>query len=469
MRGRLEGYRAHIAAKRQAAQPSGFGDVHAEDLPREMRPHQKEATAFALRQGRSALFLDTGLGKTLCELVWADAVVARTNRPVLMLSPLAVAGQHAREAARFGVEAHLARSQADVRHGAAVYLANYERLHLFEPDQFAGVILDESGILKSFTGATSRGLIEAFAATPFRLAGTATPAPNDHMELGQHSDFLGAMQGPEMLSRWFISDQTQMGRYRLKAGAVLAFWDWVASWARCAARPSDLGFSDEDFELPPLKLMRQLIEVDRAADGSADGDQLRLFRMPEGSATALHQEKRLSLAARADCIASRVAAEPGEPWVIWCDTDYEADALGERLPNALEVRGSMPLELKEERLLAFSTGELGQLITKPRIAGYGLNWQHCARQAFVGVSYSYEAFYQAVRRCWRYGQARPVEVHAAVAETELGVWSALTRKGEDHRDMQRQMTAAMARAMRPSGVLDPYQPEAEARLPAWLH
>lgn len=431
-----------------------------------MFPHQRHATEFALRQGRAALFLDTGLGKSLCALDWGRIVAAHTGKPVLMLAPLGVVGQHVREAEKFGIAARAVREQADV--GEGVNIANYERLHLFDAGAFGGLILDESSIIKSFSGITTRRLMEFGSVIPFRLCCTATPAPNDHMELGQHSQFLSVMSSSDMLSRWFIADQRNMGRYRLKRAAVSSFWAWVASWSRCIEKPSDLGFSDEGFALPELKLRRHLVRADWTQDAGEDAGQLRLLRMPDNSATAIHREKRLTVEARSKVIAGLVAADPDEPWIVWCDTDYEADALTAAIPGALEVRGSMTPEMKEERLMAFSTGQARVLVTKPSIAGFGLNWQHCARVAFVGLSFSYEAFYQAVRRCWRFGQSRPVQVHVACADTEEAIWQTISRKSGDHEGMKAAMREAMARAVEQRTVKVNYRPARPARLPAFL-
>lgn len=455
----LESYYAAVARKRVSFEGRGF---EPPPLHKDLKPHQAHCVDFAIRTGRSALFLDTGLGKTFCALEWSRAVTERTNKPVLMLAPLAVAHQHQREAERFGLDAKAIREPTEIN-GARTYITNYDRLAKFDPAKFAGVVLDESSILKSFTGATTRALIAAFAQTPYRLACTATPAPNDHMELGQHASFLGAMDSAEMLSRWFLADQTQMGRYRLKRSAVRPFWDWVASWARCIAKPSDIGLSDEGYILPTLDMRRHIVEADRSVDTGEF-----LFRIPDMSATSIHKEKRLTKDARADVIAALVAAAPGEAWVVWCDTDYEADALTARIPDAIEVRGAMSPEKKEERLVAFSTGQARVIVTKPSIAGFGLNWQHCARMAFVGLSFSYESYYQAVRRCWRFGQARPVNVHVAMADTERAIWDVITRKTDDHGAMKTEMIAAMKRVSRQSGVLQDYEPEHEMRMPQWL-
>lgn len=461
----LDAYRQLIASKRVATIASGF---EPSPLPSPMKDHQREVTAFALRQGRAALFLDTGLGKTFCALEWGRQVVERTNMPVLMLAPLAVAAQHEREAVKFGIDA-LAIRDASQMDGARVYITNYDRLPKFSPDEFGGVVLDESSIIKSFAGQTSRALISSFARTPYRLACTATPAPNDHTELGQHSEFLGALSQTQMLTRWFIHDSADTGTWRMKGHAVRDFWAWVASWARCVSKPSDIGFSDDGYALPELIMERHIVVADRSGDAGAEKDgQARLFRMPDTSATSIHREKRLTVDARADVIAAIVAREPGEPWVVWCDTDYEADALAARIPQAVEVRGSMSPDVKEANLTAFSTGQARIIITKPSIAGFGLNWQHAARMAFVGLSFSYESFYQAVRRCWRFGQTRPVHVHVACADTEESIWQIVSRKQGDHDAMKRAMAEAMREASKAVAEVAPYQPQKTLILPEWM-
>ncbi|MFN3891972.1 MAG: helicase-related protein [Beijerinckiaceae bacterium] len=291
------------------------------------------------------------------------------------------------------------------------------------------------------------------------------------MELGQHSQFLGVMDSNEMLARWFIADQKQMGRYRLKKAAVNPFWDWVASWARCVSKPSDLGFSDDGFILPELVTHRHEIRADVSLDAGGEKDgQARLFRIPEMSATSIHREKRITLGARADLIAARVNDERNESWIQWCETNDEADALIARMPKGefVEVRGNQSADEKEQKLVAFSRGDVRCIITKPSIAGFGLNWQHCARQAFIGLSFSYESYYQAVRRSWRFGQKRPVHVHIACADTERTIYDTVTRKADDHGVMKVAMAAAMSRAAISDKAYHPYNPEREAALPAWL-
>ena len=421
---------------------------------------QKAATEFCLRRGRAALFLDTGLGKTICELAFASQAGEATNGCALILTPLAVARQIEREAARFGFAAFVVRDAGEVRQG--INICNYDRLDKLDPSRFGCVVLDESSILKSFMGKTTRALIEAFKDTPFRLAATATPAPNDHIELGTHAEFLGVMAQSEMLVRWFINDSNDTGVWRLKGHAVEPFWDWCASWAVMAETPEDMGFDGSRFVLPPMRIVRH-----RAEASQVPTDGLFGFNV---SATAVHDLKRHTAKARADVVAELIAKSPADYWVIWCDTDYEAEAIAKAgLPNMREVRGSQPLERKENTLAAFSAGEFGQILTKPRIAGHGLNWQHVHKMAFVGRSFSYEQWYQAIRRCWRFGQTEMVEVHIIVAEGEDQIGRVIDRKAEDHAIMKAAMRAATKRNFGDdSRTRVPYNPTHQGRLPSWL-
>lgn len=468
----LSSYHATLAAKRIAFEPRGFSDVTDNDLLSGLFDHQKHGVDFALRTGCSGLFYDTGLGKTAMELNWANAIVRRTNRPVLMLAPLAVGQQHIREAERLGVEATISRFGSPPAK-PCIAITNYERLEKFDPADFSAVVLDESSILKSFDGKTTRRLISSFKDTPYRLEGSATPAPNDHTEIGQHSEFLGAMPAIQMRIRWFKHDTADTKLWRLKGHAVRPFWDWVASWARCIEKPSDLGYSDDGFVLPELRVHRHTVTADRSGDAGAEkrgkqSGQLRLFRMPDTSATSIHHEKRLTIDARAAMVAEIVSEKPDAPWIIWCDTDYEEDALRAALPTAFAVRGSMSIDIKEERLASFSSGQITKLITKPRIAGYGLNWQHCSNMIFAGLSFSYEAYYQAIRRCWRFRQQNPVDVHVVCADTEAAIWDIVSRKAGDHDIMKDEMSAAMQRAANIVKVMAAYEPRKSARMPVWL-
>lgn len=452
-------YANFLARKAPAAHPVGLAIV-ADDLSPALFDFQRDVAAFCLRQGRAGLFLDTGLGKTLCQLEFAERARRDANGLALILTPLAVARQIEREAARFGYGARVIREQAEA--GDGINICNYDRLERLDPDAFGVVCLDESSILKSFGGKTSAALIDTFRGHRFKLAATATPAPNDHMELGTHSEFLNVMSSAEMLSRFFINDTSKASQqWRLKGHAVEAFYDWMASWSRMAQTPDDLGYDGSRFKLPELRIVRHETRGDlRPAAGS-------LF-VEDVSATDLHDLKRQTSAARADAIAELVNGNR-ESWVVWCDTDYEADALRARMPEAVEVRGSHDPDLKEERLAAFASGDARIIITKPSIAGFGVNWQHCARMAFVGRSFSYENWYQAVRRCWRFGQTNPVEVHIIVAEGEAQIGRVIDRKAADHDQMKRAMSEAMRRAMgRSEARMVSYDPKCLVTLPEWL-
>jgi hypothetical protein len=350
--------------------------------------------------------------------------------------------------------------------GDGINICNYDRLDRIDPAAFGAVSLDESSILRSFTGKTTQALIAAFRGHRFRMAATATPAPNDHTELGNHAEFLGVMNAQEMLSRWFINDtSTASQEWRLKGHAEADFWQWMASWCRAASLPSDLGGNDDGYILPPMEVIRH-----KSADSQIKGIDGDLFGSVSLSATNIHDLKRQTSANRADTIASIIASDPTEPWIIWCDTDYEADALKAAIPLAIEVRGSMSIDQKEANLEAFSTGQAKHLITKPSIAGFGLDWSHCARAAFIGRSFSYETWYQAVRRCLRYGQKRTVQVHIAVAEGEAEIGRVIDRKASDHLKMMSAMRVSMKHLdASKSASAVPYNPTHTGRLPAFLN
>jgi superfamily II DNA or RNA helicase len=451
----MNDYLAFLASKAPRVMPSGLAVVPP--LHPALKPHQRDCVAFGLKLGRWGCFLDTGLGKTLTQLEWCKHAAEATNGRALILTPLAVAAQIVREGQRFGYQVRQIRDQAQAAPG--INVCNYDRLDLLTPAEFGAVALDESSILKSFTGRTTRQLIAAFEGARFRMAATATPAPNDHMELGQHAEFLGVMKSNEMLMRWFLADQTEMGRYRLKGHAVESFWDWMASWCRMAETPADLGHDASEYILPPLRVHRHKAAGDIRAPAG-------LLFAQDVSATTLHDVKRQTAEARAQAVASLVPQSGA--CLIWCDTDYEADALRDAIPEAIEVRGSMAAEIKERNLNAFALGDARVLVTKPSVAGFGMNWQHCQTMIFAGRSFSYEAWYQAVRRCWRFGQVKPVDCHLIVAEGEDQIGRVIDRKSADHTKMKRAMAAAMKRAGREDKTRIPYQPTHTGRLPAWV-
>ncbi len=451
-------YRRFIASKGTSAQSVGF---QAQGLPARLFPHQKSAVDFALEKGRAALFLDTGLGKSGCEAVFADQCIRETGKPSLILTPLAVAKQMKRECEAFGVEARVIREADDQWSG--VNIANYERLGKLDLSRFGAVVLDESSILKSFAGATKRALVEAFAETPYRLAATATPAPNDHMELGTHAEFLGIMGSMEMLCRWFINDTSTASQdWRLKGHAVGDFWAWVASWARAASLPSDLGGDDAGFILPPVIHRLHTVGVDLMQDA----EQGMLFRIPDNSATAIHGEKKRTLAERV-AQASEIANSADGAVIVWCERDDESEALTKAIPDAIEVKGSMDADRKEAALEAFTLGERRVIVTKPKLAGFGLNWQHARTQVFASLSHSYEQYYQAIRRSWRFGQTGQVVCHVVIAETEHGIWRNVQRKAADHDKMKRAMSEAM-RGAQTESVRKIYTRAPEVALPDFL-
>lgn len=436
------------------------GMTRVPELAPHLFPFQADCVEHHLKVGTSGCFLDTGLGKTEVQLEWCQKAIENTNAKALILTPLAVAGQTKRRADRWGYEARVIREQYEV--GSGINICNYDRLDKLNPSVFGIVSLDEASILKSFTGKTTRALIEAFRECQFKLVATATPAPNDHMELGNYGEFLEIMAANEMLSRFFINDTSAASQqWRLKGHAEIAFWDWMASWSRMAEKPSDLGDKDDGFTLPPFDVIRHKARDSKISDELAD-----MFGVPNLSATNLHNIKRQTSEARADKAAELIT---DEPWIIWCDTDYEADALKRAIPSAIEIRGSQSIDEKEERLEAFGTGQAKHLIAKPSMCGFGLDWSHCARMAFVGRSYSYETWYQAVRRCWRFGQKQQVIVHLIVAEGETEIGRVIQRKEGDHSKMKRAMRAAMKRAQGQSAITKaPYVPNHITRLVPWI-
>lgn len=458
-------YQEFLASKREVPEQTGI-EVDPETLNPNLFPWQRDVVAWALRRGRAALFEDCGLGKSFQQLEWSAALWRKFQKPALILCPVAVAEQTVREAAKFGIDAPIkaVASGSEVINGLNV--TNYEKLmgdRGFNPSVFHSVVLDESSILKSYAGAVKRGLCEMFARTPYRLACTATPAPNDQMEIGNHSEFLGIMPSSEMLSRWFINDTMKAGGYRLRNHGRQDFWNWVASWAAAISKPSDIGHSDDGYSLPPLNVIEHVVE-----SGVAAG---RLFASSEnlGITTAL-EEKRASIAAKAEIVAGLVNGS-SDPWAVWVDTNYEADAIRPLIPDAIEVRGSDKESVKAERLLAFSTGKARVIITKPEIGGFGMNWQHCCNTTYF-AGFSFERWYQSIRRLWRFGQTRPVNVHLVMSEGESSVAAVLKRKQQDFSAMASEMSAAMKDGMMDSlygrRPLRRSTGAKQVNLPAWL-
>lgn len=400
-------------------------------------PWQTKLVERALFRGRSALFADTGTGKTRMELAWATAVCAAIAKPTLLLTPLAVSKQIVREAGEVGAEAAYSSGGEPEKW---ITVTNYERLHNFRPEHFGAIVLDESSILKSFDGKTRKDLT-AFASTlAYRLCATATPAPNDYLELGQHSEFLSVLSAKEMMALFFTQDGNSTQKWRIKRHAETDFWRWVSSWAMAMRRPSDVGFPEGDalYDLPPLSIHQVQVE---ALNDHAMGT---LFRDEARTLSERRRARQETRDERVKAAAELVAKEPGEQWLLWCDLNAESEQLAKIIPGAVEVRGSDSQEHKENALLGFADGTVKVLVSKPSICGHGMNWQGCARMVFVGLSDSFERYYQAVRRCWRFGQERPVEVYVVTADVEGAVVRNIENKQRRAEQMAEELLEAMA-------------------------
>ena len=393
-------------------------------------PFQRDIVLWALRRGRAAIFADCGMGKTFMQLEWAKHITGR----VIIVAPLAVAGQTVREAERFGIDG--VKYLRDDDQDTPIVVTNYEMLDHFRPDDFEGVVLDESSILKSYTGKFRNQLVNDWGKVAFRLCATATPAPNDFMELGNHAEFLGVMTRVEMLASFFVHDGGETQKWRLKGHAESEFWRWLCSWAVMIRKPSDLGYPDGEFQLPPCQINQVQVDHDADAEGL-------LFAMEARTMDERRSARRASLDARVEAVADMVN-QSSDSWLVWCDLNSESDALKRAIPDAVEIRGSDDPETKEDRMMAFTEGRHRVLVTKPSICGWGMNWQHCSHMAFTGLSDSYEQFYQAIRRCWRFGQKDTVKCYVVTASTEGAVVSNIKRKERNAEDMANQMVKHMS-------------------------
>ena len=455
-----DGYAKFLERKAQFADQAGINPGYLHSW---LFPFQEHLTRWALRQGRAAIFADCGLGKTPMQLAWADAIGDETNRPVLIVTPLAVSFQTITEAAKFGIEASISR---DGTIPAPVVVTNYERLEHFDPDVFGGVVCDESSAIKAFDGKRRAIVTEFLRRMPYRLLCTATAAPNDYVELGTSSEALGYLGHMDMLSRFFTNkDKTSKaigGKWRSSAGsewrfkghAEEPFWRWVSSWARAARKPSDLGFDDNGFCLPPLESRPHLVKAAAPAPGT-------LFDVPAKGLPEEREEARRTITERCEYAAEILAdAAPG---VAWCQLNDEGKLLTKLIDGAVEVSGSDSPDDKEAKLAAFTRGEIRVLVTKPKIGAWGLNWQHCHRMTFF-PSHSYEQWYQAVRRCWRFGQQHPVRVDIITTEGGANVFANLERKAAQADQMFASLTAHMrdAQAVRRSVTHD-----REMETPPW--
>jgi len=424
----MKNYTQFLQEKAVRAKPSGFTPTR--ELNTHLFPFQKVIVTKALEHGKYAIFADCGLGKTAMQLEWALHVEEKCQAPVLILAPLAVAAQTRAEGEKFGILVKVAASQDDVG-DRGIYVTNYEKLHKFDPSVFCGVVLDESSIIKHFDGKTRTLIIEQFKDTPYKLACTATPSPNDFVELGNHCEFLNIVSMNEMLSLFFINDIMGKGGtgaegWRLKRHAEQEFWRFVGSWATMIQKPSDLGFPDEGFALPPLVIHEHILDATEWSD--------TLFPVAAETLTERREARKSSLNERVKLSAELVGKVKGQ-CLVWCDYNNEADALEEALPDGVEIRGSDTNDAKEKAFLGFAAGAVKTLISKSSIAGFGMNFQNCSDMVFCGISDSYEQWYQATRRCWRFGQKNTVNVHLVLSERESAILENIKRKKAKHEKM----------------------------------
>lgn len=404
-------YEDFINNKTSIIQSSGF-DVNKDELNPKLFDYQKDIVKWALKKGRSAIFADCGLGKTLMQLEFANQIIKKYGAKVLILAPLAVASQTKEEGLKFDINVNICESQDDVKDG--INITNYEKLSKFVSKEFICIILDESSILKSFTGKIRNEIIDNFNNTPFKLACTATPAPNDYMELGNHSEFLGIMTRTEMLSMYFIHDGSDTSKWRLKGHAEDVFWNWMCSWACFIDNPKNLGYQTDDFNLPKLNIKQIIVDGD---DVVIENQTLKQRRQARKNSLDLRCKK-----------AAELVNSNDEQWLVWCDLNDESKKLYELIEDSFEIKGSDKANYKIETMQDFSKDMIKCLITKPSIAGFGMNWQQCNNMIFVGLSDSYEAYYQAVRRCWRFGQEKEVNVYIIISKNEGAVKANIERK-----------------------------------------
>jgi len=461
-------YQAFLDAKAQLSSQSGFEPLWIPDF---LFDFQKALTRWALLKGRAAIFADCGLGKTPMQLVWAENVLRKTGRPVLIITPLAVGAQTVREGEKFGIECHKAK---DGQVHPGINVINYERLHHFDSETFAGVVLDESSILKSFDGKRRSEITEFMRTRPYRLLCTATAAPNDYIELGTSAEALGELGHTDMLGRFFKNDQNTIkpmrqrhaekhgadvgdaGKWRFKGHAEIPFWRWVCSWARAIRRPSDLGFENDRFVLPELREQQHLVTALTLADGM-------LFAVPAVGLQEQREERRRTITERCEKVASLVA-DTGRPALIWCHLNPEGDLLEKLIKGSVQVSGDDSEDEKEETFLAFITGQARVLETKPKIGAWGLNMQHCSH-VLSFPSHSYEQYYQGVRRCWRFGQTRPVQVDIVTTEGEQSVMENLQRKAVAADKMFSALVLQMQDALKIERQIQFTTPE---EVPSWL-
>ena len=456
-------YEEFLKTKEMKAEACGF-DIDRNSITPYAFDYQKDIIAWACKKGKCAILTGCGTGKTLMLLEWCNAVHEQTNKPVLIVSPLSVVNQTQREAQKFEIcTVNVCRKQADVING--VNITNYEMIEHFDGSSFAGVCLDESSILKSFTGKYQQLLTEMFCKTPYRLLCTATIAPNDYTEIGTSCEFLGIMSRTEMLATYFIHDSGDTSKWRLKKAGVNKFWEWFATWAIYFNSPKDLGYDGEGYDLPPLNI-KEVFTESQPEEGS-------LFVNLAETLDERRNARKESLEDRTDKAAYFANGKMWEQWLIWCDYNDESAVLKKKIDHCVEVKGADSPEYKAQASLDFSDGSIHALVSKAAIFGFGSNFQSCHNMVFCGLSDSYERFYQAIRRCWRFGQKQPVNVYIILSEKEMNVLDNITRKQKQMDEMQKQMTALMrevtlSEIKHTTRITTEYKPTIEMRKPSWI-
>ena len=401
-------------------QDSGF-DAKDKLLNPSLFDFQRDIVKWSIRKGRSAIFADCGLGKTVMQLEWAQKIFDYTKESILILAPLAVNRQTYNEGKKFGIDVNLCESQEDVKKG--INITNYQKLHKFDPSKFIGIVLDESSILKSFSGKYRAEIIKKFESTSYKLACTATPAPNDYMELGNHSEFLGIMKAREMLATFFVHDGRDVSKWRIKGYAEEEFWKWICSWAVYIRKPSDLEYDDNGFKIPDLKINNIILR-------SNEKPKKGFFNLLANTLDERRDARKNSIDQRIQAAKELIDKKRDESWLLWCNFNKESEEASKKI-GGIEITGSNSDEIKSGRMIDFSNGKIKHLVTKPSIAGFGMNWQHCNNIIFLGLSDSYEQFYQAIRRCWRFGQKKHVNAYIIITNREINVLKNIDRKSQD--------------------------------------
>lgn len=456
-------YREFLKTKELQTIQAGF-DVDKETLNKKMFPFQRDITAWALKKGKCAVLIGCGCGKTIIQLEWANQIYKREKKNVLIVAPLSVVNQTAREAEKFEVETPITicRKQEDVKDG--INITNYEMIEHFNTSSFIAVVLDESSILKSFNSRTTVEFIDKFRNTPYKMCCTATISPNDYTEAGNTCEFLGIMSRAEMLATYFVHDGGKTSEWRLKKAAVNKYWEWFATWAICFNNPNELGYVIDGYDLPQLNIHTIITE-------SKIGEYEFVAKVAE-TLQERREARKESMEDRTDK-AKEIAESEGSQCIIWVDYNDESAMLHKKIEKSIEVKGSDEAEYKAKASIDFANGNIKYLVSKPSIFGFGSNWQNCHRQIFCGLSDSYERFYQAVRRCWRFGQTHDVDCYIILSEKEISILENIKRKQAQMDEMQSQMTSLMkevtlAEIEHTTRITTDYKGVENMQLPTWL-